>query len=229
MAAIGAFTFPVRSTAVDVRTRLVEGRARKLIRVDTILLGSGTLTEFLGDVGVLEGEIERFDRGEATLSITEGRYHEGRRLSVQRTLDEDAKFAAFEILLITEDIHERSTALHEVAKMITASGDRVAVSQAGNTRSRPRMTLTAVGDLVRPSVSDGERTMTFEETLSAGSSLVLDSDLQTAVLAGEENVLAKMSGSFGLLGPGETTITYSDDAASSHSGSLLVAYRDTWV
>jgi len=229
MASIGAFTFPARRTAVDVQTSLVEGRTRKIIRVDTILLGSGSLADFLTEVSNLEAEVEKLDRGEATLSVTAGRYYGGRRLSVQRTLDEAARFAAFEIRLLTEDRYERSLDLHEATKVLTASGDTLIVDHAGNTLARPELTLTAVGNLVRPTLSDGERSIVYEDTLAAGGSLVFDSDLQTALLNGTQNVLPKTSGSFPLLSPGNTTITYTDDPTSSHSGTLLVRFRDLWV
>jgi hypothetical protein len=229
MSSIGSFTFPSRQTAVDIQLRFVEGRTRKVVRVDTILLGSGTLSEFLSEVAALEGEIEKFDHGEATLSVTDGRYYHGRRLSQQRTLDETARFAAFELRFLTEDRFERSTDLHQSGKTITASGDTLVINQTGNAESRPETILTATGDLVKPCISDGERSITYDDTLSAGSNIVLDSDFQTAVLDGTENVLPKMSGSLVLLPPGNTTLTYTDDVTSTHSGSLLVKFRDTWV
>lgn len=229
MVAVGSFTFPPRNTAVDIQTRFVDGRTRKVIRVDTILLGSGTLNEFLNEVADLEGEIEKFDRGEATLSITDGRYVTGRRMSLQRTLDESTRFAAFEIRFLTGDRFERSVALHEESRLITASGDSIQVTQAGNAASRPLVLITATGDLVRPALSDGERTMTYEDTQQAGSVLSIDADLQTAVLDGSDNVLNRMSGSFPILTPGVTTLTYTDNPTSSHSGALTVKYRDTWV
>jgi hypothetical protein len=229
MVSVGSFTFPARNTAVDVQTRFVEGRTRKVIRVDTILLGSGTLSEFLTRVATLEGEIEKFDRGEATLSITDGRYSTGRRMSLQRTLDEASRFAAFEIRFLTDDRFERSAVLHETSKVLTASGDTLQVTQQGNAASRPVIVISATGNLVKPAVSDGERTLTYEDDLPAGSELTIDCEKRTAVVDDTENVLNKTAGAFPLLSPGTTTLTYNDDPSSSHNGTLTVKYRDTWV
>jgi hypothetical protein len=229
MASVGSFTFPARNTAVDVQTRFVEGRTRKVIRVDTILLGSGTLNEFLSQVASLEGEIDKFDRGEAALSITAGRYSTGRRMSLQRTLDEVSRFAAFEIRFLTNDRFERSTTLHETSRTLTASGDTLEIIQEGNAESRPLVIIFATGNLVKPAISDGQRTLTLDETLPPWSELTIDCENRTAVIDGTENVLNKTAGVFPLLSPGTTTLTYTDDPSSSHSGSLTVKYRDTWV
>jgi hypothetical protein len=229
MVAIGDYAFPEHSTAVDVQSRFIDGTLKKIIRIDAIVLGSGNAADFLANVEDLEGEVEKFDRGEANLSITPGRYHQGIRLGLQRTLDRESKFAAFEILLLTDDRFERSSELHEEDKTIAASGDTLALSQAGNVYAFPEIALTATGDLVYPVLSDGTRSLAYNGTIPAGSVLVIDADAKTAILNGDTNALPKITGSFPLLSPGDTTLTYTDNEESSHQGSLVVQFRDTWV
>ena len=185
MVAIGSYTFPEHSTAVDIQSRFIDGKLKKIIRIDALVLGSGNAVDFLADIEDLEGEIEKFDRGEADLSITSGRTYKGIRLALQRTLDRESKFAAFEILLLTEDRFERSSVLHEEDKTITASGDTLVVSQAGNVYAFPEITLTATEDLVHPVLSDGTRGLTYNGTIPAGSVLVIDADAKTATLDGD--------------------------------------------
>ena len=229
MATVGDFTFPQERTSLDIQTRIVDGQTRKVVRIDTIILGFGSNAQFLANVELLEGEIELFDQGEVSLSATQGRYYEGRRLRLERTIDEKSRFAAFEIELLTHDRYERSQTLHQENLTITASGDYLDVDQEGNTHSPPQLQLTATGNLVKPVLSDGERSLYYWDTLQAGNNLVIDCDLRTAKLNGSTNVLGKIAGSFPLLVPGESSITYTDDPSSTHNGTLLAKYRDRWV
>ncbi len=229
MVTIGDYSFPERSTAVDIESKFIDGKLKKIVRIDAIVLGSGSASDFSANIEDLEGEVERFDRGEADLSVTSGRYYRGTRLALRRTVDSESKFGAFEILLLTDDRFERSSALHEEEKTITASGDTLTVSQEGNADALPEITLTATGDLVYPTLSDGTRSLTYNGTISAGSVLVIDADAKTAILDGETNALPKITGSFPVLSPGDTTLTYTDNEDSSHDAVLVVRFRDTWV
>ena len=79
---------------------------------------------------------------------------------------------------------------------------------------------------MRPS-RDGTRTLAYSGTVADGESLVLDSAAGTASLNGQD-VTPYTSGVFPRVAPEGTTLTYVDDATSSHTASVTVAFRDRW-
>lgn len=229
MVALGSFTFPEHRTFVRVRTREVLSRVRKEIDIYSLLIHYASLEALRADLEALEGELEKFDRGEASLSIHESRYFMGRRRDLQRFVEPRHLAATVHVLVLTEDRFERSTEEHQETLEFSQSGQSIVVSQAGNGLAFAKFLLTAGGNLVEPQISDGTRSVVFEASLGSGDTLELDGDARTAVKNSTENVLHLVSGEFPLLSPGNTTITYTDDATSSHTGTLQVKYRDLWV
>jgi len=229
MVTLGSFTFPEKRTFVQVRTRNVLSRVRKEINLYTLLIRYSELEQLEADLEALEGQLEKFDRREATLSLHEGRYYTGWRRDFQRFVESRHRAASVHLLILTDDRFERSIEEHQENVTLTASGQSVVVSQSGNGLAFAKFLLSATGSLVQPQISDGPRSLVFQETLEAGDTLEIDSDRRTAVRNGTESVLSLMSGDFPLLSPGETTLTYTDCAGSSHSGTLQITYRDLWV
>jgi len=229
MITLGGFTFPDRRTHVRVRTREVLSRVRKEIEVFSLLVHYESLEALEADLEALEGELEKFDRAETQLSIHPGRYFMGRRRDLRRFVEPAHLAATVHLLVLTEDRFERSTEEHQETLAFTESGQSIVLSQAGNGLAFAKYRLTAGGNLVEPRISDGTRSLVFEDSLSAGETLELDGDAHTAVRNDTENVLPLLSGEFPLLSPRETTITYSDDVSSSHTGTLRIDYRDLWV
>lgn len=225
---IGSYEFEPGQHAVKIMRQVVYARVRKVIRVDAVLAHHHTLAEARADVEALEGQLALLDRGDAALELVPGRYYDAARRDYSRHLNEDTFTTAVHLELLTADAFERGTVLQSANLTISDSGDGIPVSQAGNTVSRPRLTLSATGVLVGPSLSDGANRIRYEGTLAAGDVLVIDAEPQSAVLNGAANALPAMTGDFPLLGPGATTITYEDEAASTHQAHLLVEYRDTW-
>ncbi|MBE7560546.1 phage tail family protein [bacterium] len=228
MVTLGDYAFAHDTTRVLSDLRFVEDRLRRQVEIVGLLSGFSTRAAFESELAALDAAVEAFSNGSAALSLTAGRALSGSVLRYRKTLDELQRSVAFRLILLSEDRFERSVALHEEPLTITASGDYLVLENAGTADSLPTLTLTADGSLVDPSLSDGTRALTYHGTLSAGDVLVVDCDAHTATVNGE-NALSGVSGDWPRLSPGETTLTYSDDAAGSHDATLVVAYRDFWA
>ena len=223
---LGDYTFRDESTRVVSDLRYVEHRLRREFEIVGILEGFPDLTLFLVELSALEAAVEAFAAGEASLSPTTGRYVFGRVLRYRKTIDEPGRAASFRLVVLSHDRFERSTELHTETLDFTASGQSLALANAGTAASLPLLTLTASVALDAPTISDGTRALTFGGTLGVGETLVLDCDAHTAARDGG-NALAFMSGDWPVLSPGETTLTYTD--AGGHTGSLRADYRDFWA
>ncbi|MCP4639279.1 MAG: hypothetical protein GY851_02530, partial [bacterium] len=110
---------------------------------------------------------------------------------------------------------------------IAASGATKNVSTAGNASARPKISLTANGDLINPAIGDGERGIAFSGTVESGAVLEFDGDAQQVLLDGVD-MTPYSQGEFPRVAPDGTTLTYTDDDASSHSASATVTFRDRW-
>ncbi len=228
MATLGDYTFRSDSTRVLSDLRYVEDRLRRQVEIVGLLSEFATHDDFAAELSELDTAVEAFCNGSATLTLTEGRQLSGSVLRYRKTVDELERSVTFRLIVLSEDRFERSIELHEENLAIDASGDAIVLANAGTADSLPELTLSAIGALINPSVSDGLRTLIYQGTLSPGDALALDSDAHTATLNGG-NALAAVSGDWPRLAPGETTLTYTDQAGSSHSATLLVQYRDYWA
>ena len=229
MTGLGSFNFPEKRTFVRSRIREVLSKVRREIDIYSLLIGYGNLENLEQDLEILEGELEKFNRKEVTLSLHPGRYVSGWRRDYQRVIEPRHKAASLHLLILTDDRFERSIEEHQETLILSASGQSIEISQEGNGEAFPRLVLTATGTLIHPAISDGTRTLSFQGQLEPGMSLHLDSDFHTALINGSENVLQSLSGEFPLLDPGTTQITYTDHSSSTHSGTLEINYRDLWI
>lgn len=228
MTTLGAYSFRADRTRVLSDLRFVEDRLRRQVELLGLLDGFPTRADFQAELAGLDAAVEAFEAGQATLSLVAGRWLAGRVLRYRKTVDEAARSAAFRLIVLSEDRYERSQTLHEATLELTASGQSLALENAGTAESRPRLTLTALGALLDPRLGDGARALTYHGALAPGDALLLNCDAHTAELSGG-NALHELVGDWPRLAPGATTLTYSDDAASSHSGLLRVEYRDFWA
>jgi hypothetical protein len=150
-----------------------------------------------------------------------------RREAFVREVSAETLTGAFSLKLAARDPFEESTALHSVAWPVTLSGATLELATSGNASARLTITLTASGALIDPSFSDGTRTLAYHGTLSGGDVLSIDGASGVVTLNGDD-VLPYVSGVFPELNPAGSTLTYQDDAASSHSANVTIEYRDRW-
>ncbi len=229
MTSVGDFTFPERRTVVTVRTREVLSRVRREIEIVSLFCSYASLSQLESDLEMLEGELERFDRREAGLSLHPGRYLMGWRRDWQKLIEPQARAASIRLLALTDDRFERSIEEHVLNVSVAQQSQATPVSHAGNGWAFPQCSIAATGTLINPSFSDGSRTLTCNVQLSPGETLQIDSDRRSVLKNGTANVLSQTLGEFPLLEPGGGELVYADDAASSHLGSLEIRYRDLWV
>jgi hypothetical protein len=110
---------------------------------------------------------------------------------------------------------------------ILGSGAQLSLASNGNAPALPVITLLAVGDVVNPAFSDGERAITYFGTVENGSELVLDGRAGRATLNGAE-VTPYTFGIFPRIAPEGTTLEYTDGGAGSHTANAVVEFRDRW-
>ena len=91
----------------------------------------------------------------------------------------------------------------EPAVTITSSGSTV--MNAGDVKSRPKITATASGTSL--AITSGGNTLTVTG-LTSGSSYIIDCEAEMVISSdGTENLTANSSGKFPVLNPGSNTVT----------------------
>ena len=223
---LGSYTFDESRTAVVEKHEEAGGQDARVIEIRGVIEG-------LSSVDAMEAELDAMLRqaseaGEET-ALT---LRSGRRLLVSRTeftreVARGGLVASFVLKLAARDPFEESTAESSVAWSITASGDTKALSTDGEVFALLKISLVASGTVVDPCFSDGTRGMTYSGEIADGETLVFDGPGGRVTLEGED-VTPYVDGLFPRVAPGGATLTYTDDASSSHGASVTVAHRARW-
>lgn len=125
------------------------------------------------------------------------------------------------------DPFEESATVRSYPWPVTSSGASKAVPGGGNVFALPTISLVAAGNVTNPSFSDGTRTLTSWGTVGNGKTLVFDGPAGVVRLDGQD-VTPYTTGLFPRIAPGGTTLTFADDASSSHTAAVVVTVRDRW-
>jgi hypothetical protein len=223
---LGEVIFNEAYTTVREKFAEIGGRDARIIVISGVIFGESALQDIetlLDAVAAAASE----DGCVAALSLRTGRRLMVRRTAFSREAGRDSLVGAFVLELAADDPLEESSALTSVNWTITESGATRLVTSSGTAETPTTITFVASGGVVNPSFSDGSRTARYEGTVADGQTLILDGVQERALLAGED-VTPYVSGVFPQVAPGDTTLTYEDDASSSHSGTATVAFRDRW-
>lgn len=204
----------------------IGGRRERVIEISGMFAGLSSVTAIHDALDAILDAASTEDYS-AVLSVRSGRRMFVRRTAFAREVSKDALTGSFKLKLGTRGPFEESTALHQTFWPIAASGVTLTVSTSGTAPAQVVLELTAVGTIVGPSFSDGRRTIAYNGTLHPGDILVLDGANGAASLNGED-VLPYVTGVFPLIVPGESSLSYQDDAGSSHYADVTVEYRDRW-
>lgn len=223
---LGTVVLDENHTAVQEKLEEVGGRDERVITLKGLITG-------LADIAAIEAALDALldaasvEDYSAPLSIRPGRRFLVRRNEFRREIDVAKQVGAFTLELHARQPFEQSDSETAVVWAIAASGATAAVSTAGNVEALPRIEITAIGDLVNPVVSDGANTIAYAGIVGDGETLTFDATTRTATLENID-VTPYTTGEFPRITPEGTTLTYTDDAASTHTAAATIHYRDRW-
>lgn len=223
---LGSVTFDEAHTTVQEKQEEVGGGNERVITISGMIVGKSSIAAIEAQLDAIVDAASVDDYG------VEFSLRAGRRLFVQRgtfvrEVSEEPLVGSFTLTLMAKDPIEESTALTTVNWSISASGATKGATANGNVFSESKITLVATGTIVNPSFGDGTRTLSYSGTVADGETLVFDGEARMATLEGVD-VTPYTAGEFPRVSPEGTTLTYTDDTASSHTATVTVVFRDRW-
>jgi hypothetical protein len=223
---LGPHTFDPAQTTVRETHQEVGGRRERAIEIAGLIIGESTTAAIESKLDAILDAASSEDYS-AALSIRAGRELYVRRTEFKREISNDALVGSFALKLHARDPYEQSIDSTSQNWSINASGVTLVLSAAGNHASIPRITITANNDLINPAISDGVWTIVYHGIVPAASELIFDGPNSRATLDGDD-VTPYTTGLFPEISPEGTTLTYTDDASSSHDAEVLVSFHDRW-
>lgn len=223
---LGSVSFDDLNTTVREKLDEVGGRNERRVTVSGLVLGENT-------PGAIENRLDAIldaaslEDYSGVLSLRTGRRLMVRRDAFKRELRPDELVGAFTLELSARDPFEESIAETSLSWTIAASGATLGATALGTMDARPIISLTAIGTLVNPVLSDGMRTMAFSGTVSSGQALVFDASAGRVTLASVD-VTPYTTGEFPRIAPEGTTLVYTDHPTSSHTATASVRFRSRW-
>ena len=223
---LNSYEFDDENSSVRDRMEEVGGKDERRFVLSGLIVGKSSIEEVESELDLILDESSKADYG-AKLSLRDGREFSVERERFERKVGEGELVGAFELELRAGDPFEHATEETTDQWNVTGSGQTKEATAAGNVYSKPRLTLTASGSVVSPSISDGTRTIAYAGTVADGEVLVFDAGAGAVTLEGED-VLPYTTGEFPRILPEGTTLEYVDDESSSHTATIGIAFRDTW-
>jgi len=223
---LNSYLFDSESTSVRDRMDEVGGRDERRFVLRGLIVGKSSVEEVESELDTILDEASKADYG-AKLSLREDREFQVERERFERKIGEEELIGAFELEVRARDPFEYATQENVDQWNVTGSGQTKEVTAAGNVYSKPEFTLTASGNVVNPSISDGTHTITYLGTVANGEVLVFNAATGLVTLEGED-VLPYTTGEFPRISPEGTTLEYTDDQSSSHTATIQIAFRDRW-
>jgi hypothetical protein len=223
---LGAITLDDATTAFKEKLEEVGGRDERRITVSGLVTGFSAVPAIESRLDEILDAASLSDYT-AELSLRPGRWLLVRRQSYRREVRADDLVGAFTLELGARNAFEESVDVTSLNWPIATSGATLNAASAGTLYARPVITLVASGTLIDPAFSDGERTLSFSGTVADAESLVIDALAGIVTLEGDD-VTPYTAGEFPRIPPEGVTLTYTDDAASSHTATATVAFRDRW-
>ncbi len=223
---LNTYIFDNENTSVKDRMEEVGGKDERRFVLSGLIVGKSSISEVESELDLILDEVSKEDYG-AKLSLRADREFAVERTRFERKVGDEEIIGAFELELRADDPFEYAVEESTDTWNVTASGQTTQQTAAGNVYSKPRFTLTASGDVVNPSISDGTRTITYVGTVADGEVLVVDAAGEAVTLEGED-VVPYTTGEFPRISPEGTTLEYTDDESSSHTAAIQIAFRDRW-
>jgi len=223
---LGTLTLDETLTSVKECYEEVGGRDERIVELRGVIAGESTTAAIEARLDALLALASAEDYATA-LSLRAGRRLWVRREAFTREVSRERLVGAFKMTLGARDPFEESTAVTTVMWGVTASGATLALTTQGNAPARPVITMNPAAPVVSWQLSDGVRTLAAQGTFVPGLTLVVDGVGRRVTMAGGD-ITPFTSGEFPEIAPGGTTLTYVDDAGSSHQMNLSIAHRGRW-
>lgn len=223
---LGAVSFDETHTTVREKLEEVGGRNERRVTISGLVLGESAVADIEVQLDAIldAASVEDYS---AALSLRAGRRLLVRRNAFKREIRGDELVGAFTLELEAREPFEESEDETQLPWAIAVSGATLNAMSAGTLYAEPVIAITATGTLINPAVSDGTRTLAYSGSVADGETLVIDGVASRATLEGAD-VTPYTTGAFPRIPAEGATLTYTDDAASSHTASATVTFRDRW-
>jgi hypothetical protein len=109
--------------------------------------------------------------------------------------------------------------------VVTSSPADIQITSEGRAPTTPEWTLTAIGIIINPAISNGEDKMEWNGTLDPGDVMVVSKDGTVSINGGRKG---NISGMVPEADSGENVFVYSDDTSSSHNCTIDVIWNDAY-
>jgi len=222
-------TLAFEGVRVRVRDLLEEvgGRVRRKVELSGLLGPDLTADGVAAWLDAAAGAASPRDYATA-LSLHPGRRLWVRRERYQREEAATGGGAAFTLGFECRDVAEESETETRVEVGLAGPGAEVVLATVGTAPALPVFGLTALTELVAPSLCDGERRLTYGGVVAAGQTLTLDVGRSAARLDGED-VTPWCAGHFPWLTAPSCVVTFDAEAAGAPAAGLVVTWRDRWL
>ena len=155
-----------------------------------------------------------FDNTEKILKLHPERKITLLSLGFKKILDiikpEDSKMT---ITMLAADTREYSIVRDSATVAVTSSPADIQLTSEGRAPTTPEWTLTAIGTIINPAISNGAERMEWNGTLNPGDVMVISKDGTVSINGSRAG---NISGTVPEADAGKNTFVYSDDPDSSH-------------
>lgn len=164
-----------------------------------------------------------FDNTEKILKLHPERKITLLSLGFKKILDiikpEDNKMT---ITMLAADTREYSIARDSATVAVTSSPADIQIMSEGRAPTTPEWTLTAIGIIINPVISNGEDKMEWNGTLNPGDVMAISKDGTVSINGSRAG---NISGTVPEADAGNNTFVYSDDSGSSHNCTIEVMWN----
>jgi len=120
---------------------------------------------------------------------------------------------------------EYSTERSSATVAVTSSPADIQLMTEGSAPTAPEWTLTAIGAIINPAISNGADRMEWYGTINPGDVMVVSKDGTVSINGSRAG---NISGTVPGADAGKNTFVYSDDTGSSHNCTIEATWNDAY-
>jgi hypothetical protein len=167
-----------------------------------------------------------FDNTEKILKLHPERKITLLSLGFKKILDiikpEDSKIT---ITMLAADTREYNIAQDSATVAVMSSPADIQITSEGRAPTTPEWTLTAIGAIINPAISNGVDRMEWNGTLDPGDVMII---LKDGTVSINGSRAGNISGTMPEADAGKNTFVYGDDSSSSHNCTIEVTWNDAY-